>query len=217
MCISLHCSQYNKKQTSYLKIMMLMVSANNMSIVPIESKLMRCSTSNNPANKPESIENNKQAYSCHWECRWRCCCCCCCFRCRSVRVEWLSVVVMVVAGVVMMVSLLRLAGTFGSSNSSRISCCKWLKPNFPNNLNVESSASVDSIVCKIRCWECNIAYRLLNERKMGAQIRFQERKRNIEKNEFEKKTRKFQLNLFLAPNPQTKRKIVPENKQIDFQ
>lgn len=44
---------------------MFMVRANSMSSVPIESKLMRCSKSNNAANKPESIENNKQAHTCN--------------------------------------------------------------------------------------------------------------------------------------------------------
>lgn len=112
-----------------------MVKANSMSNVPIESKLMRCSMANNPANKPESIENNKQAPVCHR-------------RLRCLRWWWWLLPLYLVS--------------FG--NCCRISCCKWLKPNFPNNLNVESSASVDSIVCKTRCSACNIAYKLQRQR-----------------------------------------------------
>lgn len=44
--------------------MMSMVRANSVSNVPIESKLMSGSMANKPANKPESIENNKQATVC---------------------------------------------------------------------------------------------------------------------------------------------------------
>lgn len=147
---------------------MSMVRANSMSNVPIESKLMRCSSSNNPANKPESIENNKQAYICQRCCwrRWWCC------RCRLLRVDWL---------LLLMVSLLRLVATIGSSNCRRISCCKWL--NFPNNLNVESSASVDSIVCTARCTACSIAYRLP---KRIRPIPDMKRKKKTEKVKFKK-------------------------------
>lgn len=125
--------------------MMSMVKANNTNNVPIESILMRCSTLNNPANKPESIENNnKQAYICRrcWFFRlWL-------HSMSLVRFLLCSVAVVVVVVVVWSLSL----------NCCRISSrWNWFKLNFPNNLNVES---FDSIVCTTRCTACRIPYKL---------------------------------------------------------
>lgn len=134
--------------------MMSMVRANNITNVPIESKLMRCSMSNNPANKPESIENNKQPPVCH--------------RCRRLWLHSMTLVLLLLlVVVVLMLVLFQLVFSFGWWYCCRISCCKWFKPNFPNNLNVESSASVDSIVSNTRWTPCSIAYKLLHINSIG--------------------------------------------------
>lgn len=126
-----------------------MVNVNSITSVPIDSILVRCSMANNPANKPESIENNKQAYVRHCRCFVRMDC--------LLSARWLVLMLLFLLLLLLLMSLLRLACTADSSYCCRNSCCKWFNPNFPNNLNVESFTSVDSIVCITRCCACSTA------------------------------------------------------------